>query len=59
MEGVVAGGGDGAAGAVAASAGLALEDVGRGVVGRVLGEEGVGGAAGGAGGQVHGRPAEP
>lgn len=57
VEGVVAGGGDGAPGAVAAAAGLALQD-GRGrrpggVVGE-LGEEGVGGAAGGAGGQVHG-----
>lgn len=58
VEWVVAGGGDRAAGAVAAAAGLALQDVGGrgrgGVVGE-LGEEGVGGAAGGARGQVHGR----
>lgn len=60
MEWVVAGGGDRAAGAVAAAAGLALQDVGGGGRGRgsvvgELGEEGVGGAAGGAQGQVHGR----
>jgi hypothetical protein len=55
VEGVVAGGRYGASGAVAAAAGLALEDVGGGVVGGQLGQEGVGCAAGGAGGQVHGR----
>lgn len=60
MEWVVAGGGDRAAGAVAAAAGLALQDVGGGgsrcggVVGE-LWEEGVGGATAGARGQVHGR----
>jgi hypothetical protein len=55
VEGVVAGGGDRAAGAVAAAAELALEGVGGGVVRGGLGEEGVGAVAGGAGGKVHGR----
>jgi len=57
VEWVVAGGRDRAAGAVAAAAGLALQDVGGGgggVVGE-LGKEGVGGAASGARRQVHGR----
>ena len=59
MEGVLAGGGDRAPRAVVAAAGLGLQDVGgcwpcgHGIV-EELGEEGVGGAVGGAGGQLHG-----